>query len=235
MNKKTIFKWLTLLSAIIGIYLQMFDSSVDFMGGPSMMLYFTIQSNLWMAVISALGLIIIYKHKEPSNTYYLIKYILLVGILLTYVVFSLMLSPGLPLSYLLTPSNILVHTLTPLFSVVDYLVSDRRLYNKKQYLYGLITPLYYLIFANLMYVMGIKFSGSNFPYFFLDFIENGWFSFGNGKIGVIYWYVIVLGIVIGISIATIKLRRSMNKHMVIYTALTMVLLTLIMTFLQTII
>ncbi|VEU82261.1 Pr6Pr family membrane protein [Acholeplasma hippikon] len=234
MFKKTIFKWLIILSALAGVYLQMFASSVDFMGGTSMMLYFTIQSNLWMAMIAAVGLIYIYRDKEMKEGYFISKYTLTVGILITYVVFSILLTPSLPLSYLLTPSNILVHTLTPIVSILDYLLNDRRIYRKKLYLFGLITPLYYMIFAYIMYAFGIKFSGSNFPYFFLDFIDNGWLTISDGKIGVVYWYIFILGLVLLISASSIKLKKIIDKKVPIYVASTMIVLTFLMTLLQAI-
>src|SRR5690606_10512974 len=200
MLKNIIIKVSVILSAIIGVVLQMDTTSGGFMSGRSLIMYFTIQSNLWIAMIAFVGIFVAIFNK-PAKGFYLIKYILTTGILLTYVVFSILLSPTMPLSYLISPSNLLVHTLTPMLAMVDYLLNDKNIKVRNQALYGLITPAYYLVFSYIMYFTGVRFSGgSKFPYFFLDFETNGLFTLDGSKLGVVYWYLIVMAIIYLISL-----------------------------------
>lgn len=233
-KKEIVFKVLIILSAFIGVILQMFASKVDFMGGTSMILYFTIQSNLAIAIIAIINLIYLYKKKEVSERFYLIKYSATISILLTFMVFNLLLAPSIHPGYLLTPSNIMVHTLTAVFAVIDYLVSDKKINFKNQSSYGLIGPLAYLGFAYLMYFLGIKFSGADFPYFFLDFNQLGWLSLSNG-LGIIYWWIIILGIVFGLSKACLELKNVNIKNKSIIVSVVMLMITISITVIKLII
>lgn len=229
MLKNIIIKVSVILSAIIGVVLQMDTASGGFMSGRSLIMYFTIQSNLWIAMIAFVGIFVAIFNK-PAKGFYLLKYILTMGILLTYVVFSILLSPSMPLSYLVSPSNLFVHTLTPVLAMVDYLMNDHKITVNKQGLYGLITPAYYLVFSYTMYFAGIRFSdGSKFPYFFLDFESNGWFTFNDGKLGVVFWYLIVMGLIYLISEVASNIKRRNRQDAPIMVAVGMVLLTLIVT------
>src|SRR5690554_1173259 len=157
MLKKIVIKLGMIVSAILGIILTMMTSEDGFMSGPSLLLYFTIQSNIWMLAIVSLGIYFDLTKREVKQSYYVAKYILTTGILLTYLVFSVLLSPTMPLSYLLSPSNLFLHTITPILSMLDYLLNDKKVELKGQMFYGLITPGYYLIFAYILYGFGVKF------------------------------------------------------------------------------
>src|SRR5690606_12109275 len=229
MLKNIIIKVSVILSAIIGVVLQMDTTSGGFMSGRSLIMYFTIQSNLWMAMIAFVGIFVPIFSKNAKG-FYLFKYILTTGILLTYVVFSILLSPSMPLSYLVSPSNLLVHTLTPVLAMVDYLMNDNKITVRNQALYGLITPAYYLVFSFTMYFAGIRFSdGAKFPYFFLDFETNGWFTLDGGKLGVVFWYIIVMAIMYVTSLIAVNIKRRNRQDAPIMVAVGMVLLTLIVT------
>jgi len=54
---------------------------------------------------------------------------------------------------------------------------------------------------------GVEFGyGAKVPYFFLDFYQYGWFNLGSFPMGVFWWILIVLGIVLGIGALLLKLK-----------------------------
>lgn len=81
-------------------------------------------------------------------------------------------------------------------------------------------PLYYLFFSFILAFAnpdGIfkNFDGtaSRFPYFFLDYEVNGWFTLNKGffGLGTFYWIIIISIIVILISKLFLNLNNKANK------------------------
>lgn len=185
-------------------------------------LYFTVQSNIWIAVISLIFLIIdIIKLKKPNlqipNILYLIKFMFTVAITLTFLVFSVMLTPTLIVQgtgwYLRTLENICLHNIVPILAIIDFCLYDYKFVTKKStFVWGITMPLYYLCFALISSFSGADFGdGAKVPYFFLDYQANGWFNLGNGKFGVIYWLIVILILVIVISLVLVWIKNKINK------------------------
>lgn len=229
MKKKTI--WSLILNSLIvissgyGVYLSLFAHG--FMSKGTI-LYYTIQSNLFVLLISIIFIIVDIKklkgEKSNQQVFYLLKYISTVAITITFLVFSLLLTPQMILNntgnYLLSLGNLTVHFISPILAIVSFLCFDNSLKIKRRtYLYGLIGPLYYLFLALILSLisekglfMGIDGLPSKAPYFFLDYTSNGWFTLSNNifKIGSFYW--IVFCVFLTILIARLYLRVIPKKN-----------------------
>ena len=92
-NISSVLKVIVILSALIGTFLSAYAGRHSFMGGSRVFMYFTIQSNIAIAVICAIGLFLMAKDKAASSAWYVIKFVGTVAITLTGVVFCFVLAP----------------------------------------------------------------------------------------------------------------------------------------------
>lgn len=127
-----------------------------------------------------------------------LRFVLTVGVLLTFVGFSLLLMPRLSQDYLASPDNLLVHNLVPLLAGLDFVLfpyTDRKTKCSPLWL-GLLLPIVYLAFSLVLSLSGVRYArGSVGPYFFLDYAQNGWLAAGDGKLGVIWWVLLISAMV----------------------------------------
>ncbi len=179
----------------------------------SIFMAFTVESNLWIAAICLVLLgfdLLGGDHDQPPKWMYILKYMFTTSILLTWLVFSVLLAPTMPVGYLLSFSNLFLHHLTPLLAFLDYLLFDQEMANKKRQVWlALVMPLLYMVFFFAAYA---KTGQLPVPYFFLDFQTYGWFSIGVGGIGVVYWIVILTLILLGIASLTQKIQMASRKR-----------------------
>lgn len=136
-----------------------------------------------------------------------LRFVLSSAILLTFAGFSLLLMPFLPASYLLSPANLLVHNAVPLLACADFLLFPAS-ENKPRLRLGLLGPLVYSVLVAALAIGGHRFHGSIAPYFFLDFEKNGWFTIGQGRLGVAWWSLLLFALQLGLSWLILKLRRK---------------------------
>ncbi|NLG81502.1 MAG: Pr6Pr family membrane protein [Bacilli bacterium] len=190
-----IIKSLIIIIGITGIYATVTTST--FMISFKSFLYFTIQSNLLVVIITCIFLYFHYiEYKKGirkfNNHWLLVKFALTVAITVTFLVFFILLAPTLPKSYLLSYDNFSVHLIVPLLALVDFLLFDYQidLSNFKP-LIGLSMPLYYLIFALILSLFSIDFHGQKVPYFFLNYEKLGWL-FEHDQMGVLIWVLILM-------------------------------------------
>jgi len=177
----------------------------------SAILYYTIQSNIWIGLTSLLFFAaeiigLIGKRVAITKWMYVVKYIFIVAITLTMVVFWAMIAPTMyGTSYLLSASNLFAHTLTPLLAIASFVGFDCREYRLAPKLspLSIATPLYYLAFAIALSLSQVTFNGFRMPYFFLDFYEFSWFSlvtyssaYGFSSFGVAYWIAIIIATIL---------------------------------------
>lgn len=209
------------LSSFLGVGLCFFSSSLDFMGGSTSLLYFTNQSNIWIGLICLVFVIldIINLIKKTNYSYkwlYIVKYIFTVSITLTGIVFCFVLAPTMK-SGAWTLINILTHVIVPVCSIVDLFIDKHPVrYNYKHYLFTIIPPLYYLIFAAICYVKDVKFGyGVNYPYFFLNWDSPaGAFVFSSTMpyfMGTFYWIIVLLIFVVFVAFLYAKLINKKTK------------------------
>lgn len=189
-------KAVIVIAAVWGISICAFDSNA-FMGGKSVWLYFTIQSNVWMALVALIGAVMmLVRHRIFPRWMSVLQLMMSVAITLTGLVYCFMLAPLMgDKAFNLT--NILTHVVVPAVSVVDLFVSSRWLSLRgRDAWYVIIPPLYYLGFASLGYVLHWQFGpGIYYPYFFLNWgSPAGAFGFCDDLpyMGVMYYVLIML-------------------------------------------
>lgn len=220
MNKiSCVLKTVVFLSASIGTFLSYYAGRNSFMGGSRVFMYFTTQSNIAIAIICAIGLVLLMKDKPVSKAWYIVKFVGTVSITLTGVVFCVMLAPTLG-ARAWNIQNILTHVVVPVLAVADFFViRDVPVVSKKNVLFVIIPPIIYAIYAGIGYVRGWQFSeGLNYPYFFLNWgSEAGAFGFSNKLpfLGSAWWILILFGFLIAVGyfylVIADKIRGRVQK------------------------
>lgn len=189
------------LIGILGIIVT--ANSTDFMGGGSVFLFFTVQSNIFiilMALITlAFEIISLVKNKPYVNQILLyFKFVATIAITITFIVFFTMLAPLMGIDYLLSFSNFSLHTIVPILAITDFIIYDVDInltYPKS--LIGAAMPVYYVGFVYVGVPLNFQYSENlKFPYFFLDYETNGFF-FEKG-FGVIIWIILLLAGIFGL-------------------------------------
>lgn len=215
--RSIILKLAIVASALFGILQHDLDISGGYM--RSIFMAFTIQSNIWIAVLSLVLLslhIISPQHDPLSKTSLLpgwirlIRLMFLSAILLTWSVFAILLTPIMQLSYLASASNIFLHNLTPILALVDYLLDSRdSALPPKAAPAALITPITYTIFFVIAYELTDRIP---VQYFFLDYRRYGWFRLSQEGLGSAWWILILFTVMLGISTAIRALKISASRR-----------------------
>ena len=208
-----ILKFIIITSAIVGVI-------VASMGNKATFLYFTTQSNLWIAAVCIIELVLIFLKKQLKPWLYTTKLIFTVSITLTGVVFCGMLAPLLGAGAF-DFSSVLLHIIVPVASIADFFVVDYPVENKWWHcLLVTVPPFYYLLFAGIGYAANWDFGyGVNYPYFFLDW-GNPAGAFGFTKefpyMGVFYYVLLICAFVLGVGALYMWLsgviRRKFSKR-----------------------
>lgn len=203
-------KLCVIICSLWGVWLNLCTPD-KILGNPSAMLYFTIQSNLWICIACIVGLVTMVRRSAVSHTMAVLKLVFTVAITLTGMVYCFVLAPtGGPETWALK-SN-LVHIVVPVASVLDFFVISplwgtmnqtgshsirkrRHLLSSSDSWWVIVPPIYYLVFASIGYVLDWQFSNNcNYPYFFMNWgSPAGAFGFCKGLpfMGVM-WYVLAL-------------------------------------------
>ena len=212
MTKKIIsivLKSIVVVAVIVGLVLYMVE-------GVSHLLFFTLQSNIWIGVTCIVGLALMIAKVRLTRWMYVVKFIFTVSITLTGVVYCTMLAPFLG-NDAFTLASTLLHVIVPVASVADFLVYDcAGKYKWLDCLLATVPPFYYLAFAGVGFALNGDFmEGNNYPYFFLDWgSPAGAFGFSKQSpyIGVFYYVLILLAFVIGIGALYVWLAKVINKR-----------------------
>ena len=210
-----ILKTIVVLSAVIGTLLSYLAGRNSFMGGNHVFMYFTIQSNIAIAIISAIGLYRLLANKPIGKFWYSIKFVGTVSITLTGVVFGLVLAPTLGANAW-NLQNTLTHLIVPVVSVIDFFVmSNVATIKKINALYVIIPPILYAIYAGIGYVNNWQFAeGINYPYFFLNWgSEAGAFGFTNQLpfMGSAWWILLLLVFLIVVGYVYLAIADLFSK------------------------
>lgn len=195
-------KLITAAAAVIGIYLSAKGGENAFMGGRRVFMYFTIQSNIAIALVCALGLSKI-RETKIADTWCLIKFVATVSITLTGMVFCFVLAPTMG-DKAWNLQNMLTHVLVPLAAVMDFFVTGRPgQIDFKQSLWVVAPPLAYALYAGAGYLLGWEFAeGIHYPYFFLNWgSPAGALGFTNELpfMGCIWWILLLLAFLIAVG------------------------------------
>lgn len=187
-------KALVLLAGLAGQLVSIARHS--FMSGNHF-LYYTNLSNLLIMLLMLVLLFFEIRNLSGRRPVHLpswllkARFILTAGILLTFAGFNLLLMPRLPAEYLRSPSNLLVHNAVPLLACCDFIFFPGRNEQKPRLWYALLLPLAYLVLLVVLGLLGHRFHGSVSPYFFLDYEQMNLLSIGQGKLGVLWWLLIL--------------------------------------------
>lgn len=168
-NCSLVFKCIAFVSAILGTFLSAYAGRNSFMGGKTVYMFFTIQSNIALAIICAIGFVLLLRNKPVSDLWYLVKFIGTVSITLTGMVFCFVLAPTMSGSAW-NIQNILTHVVVPVVCVIDFFVTGiNSQIKKRSIVYVIIPPIIYAIYAGIGYALNWQFAeGYNYPYFFLN-------------------------------------------------------------------
>ena len=156
------------------------------------------------------------RNKAISNLCCIVKLVCTVSITLTGVVFVLLLAPILG-DRAWNVQNILTHVVVPAAAIADFFVavSGTRL-ERKNVIYVIIPPMFYVIYAGIGYVQGWEFiKGQNYPYFFLNWgSPAGAFGFTKELpyMGCVWWVLILSLFLILAGWGYIALAEKIGKR-----------------------
>lgn len=207
---------LLIVFGVLGLYFTLY--SEGFMNTGTF-LYYTVQSNLLAMGSAAVVLVFVLRSLKGAEIPASIQFLRLlstIAITLTFLVFSLMLTPQLIAegnsAYLTSPGNLFVHNLVPICAILDWcLFGSVQKLKRTSAFCGIAPALAYICFVFVCVKRGITFSGNRVPYFFLDNETYGWFSIGNGSIGVFWWIVILAAVLVGLGFGFMAIVRRREQ------------------------
>lgn len=166
------------------------------------LLYYTIQSNLAVLLTTAVYLAYSLIPAAIPRALDVLRFVVLVGITVTFLGFWALLAPFMEKEYLLSINNLLVHTLAPILFALDFFLFDRSApIAAAEVPWATAMPLFYFIFSITHAAVNpnLRFQdGSRYPYFFLDLDKYGWFGFRRG-LGVFWWALFFMGLTLGLG------------------------------------
>lgn len=198
--------------ALLGVLLACIFATRDgYSAWPRRMLYFTQQSNLWIAFASFAFAFVLSRpavNEKHLRIAGLFKYIFTVSITVTGIIFCALLAPfaDIPMWYL---SNVITHVVVPVLAVIDFF-ADRWIFpvRKRDAAYALIPLAAWFLFASVLCALRVDFGrGDPYPYFFMDFYsEVGLFGAQaipgeRPQLGSFYWFVLFFALVCGLCYA----------------------------------
>ena len=208
-------KLIVILSASIGTFMSAYAGRNSFMGGNRVFMYFTIQSNILIALICVIGGFLLIRNKPVSQRWIVVKLVGTVSITLTGAVFVVLLAPILG-DKAWNIQNTLTHAVVPIAAVVDFFVaSSGSGIKKKSVIYVIIPPLFYVIYAGIGYIRGWEFGPrTNYPYFFLNWgSPAGALGFTKAfpYMGCVWWILILLVFLIVVGLCYIAIANRIGK------------------------
>ena len=182
-------------------------------------IYFTNLSNYLCVGILIAELVATIKKKEDSyiTTAPLLKFMGLLAILLTFLVFNLILAPYRDIALNFDIRSVSLHVIIPVMYVLDWILFYDRKANWKYPLFAVIIPLVYVIYVYIHAACwGFDSSVMNFvndgaliyPYFFFN-ID----LYGVG--GVLGWLGILAVLFIGLGYLMFGVDRLILKHQIL--------------------
>lgn len=179
-----VFRLCSLLFALAGVLKQIgaFGGSIHL----GSLMFYTMQSNLLAIVLFAMLTVRTAQGlrggRYGSNGWFVrFKMICTVDILLTFVVFWILLTPGSSTDFLLSFENLSAHTFTPVLCLIDYMLfSERKRLKYRDVYYTCIFPALYVMFTAIAGIAGYVYWYNEetqltvrAPYFFLDYYTIG--------------------------------------------------------------
>lgn len=209
-------KLITVVFAVLGTVFSVKAGEDAFMGGKLMLRYFTIQSNIALAVVCLAGFILLLSGKSIPKWCYVVKYIATISITVTGAVFCGVLAPTMG-SAAWNAVNVFTHVIVPVACIADFFVScaDADIPYKDVFLVPL-PLLAYAGYAGIGFVRNWDFGfGNNYPYFFLDWgSPAGAFGFSKELpfMGCGWWIVVLLVLVLLLGLLYLRIQKGIQKH-----------------------
>ena len=208
-------KGIVVLSAAVGVILSAIAGAQVFMGGNRVFMYFTIQSNIAIALVSAVGAGMLLRGRPVRDGWYVIKFVFTVSITLTGLVFCFVLAPTMRHAWSVT--NVLTHVVVPVAAITDFLVTGPSgNIRKRSVILVTIPPLLYAIYAGIAYAAGWEFSaGANYPYFFLNWgSPAGALGFTSELpfMGCVWWILLILLLLLAVGYGYLRILDFLKKR-----------------------
>ena len=192
---------LLFLAGLLGVSLQLIKN-----GGASMLLYYTILSNILVTVFAGylVYLMIRQDRRYQSNSFLRNKTGVTMAILITFVIYHTMLRPYIFPAQFWRIENFLCHYIVPLWFFVDGLLFDGKIaFGKLDPFRWTLAPLLYTLLA-LFNGLVTKFAipgapNSPFAYPFLDVYSIGWSGVLTSSLFIMGFYIIGGYVLMGVK------------------------------------
>lgn len=209
-------KGLVIVCALGGTWMSVAAGRNGFMSGLQAFKYFTIQSNIAVALLSLAGMILMLSGRAVPNWWYAVRFVGAVAITLTGVVFCFVLAPTMG-RYAWRIHNVLTHVVVPVAAVVDFFLSAARSQLRKRSVFLVtIPPLAYALYAGIGYLRGWEFGqGIHYPYFFLNWgSPAGVFGFSRELpfMGTGWWILAILCFLLAVGYGYLRLLDGIQKR-----------------------
>lgn len=173
MRLSVMFKLSLFIAATLGILIQIGAFSDEL--HLSDLNYYTLFTNVLCAVYFFAAMI--YEANRGTTLLPAVKGAIVLGITITGLVYHFMLSGSFQMQGTITLSNLLLHYVVPLMSVLDWLLfSDKGHYSWKSPFVWLILPDGYFVYVFIRVTLGasLGYDGNRYPYPFLNVDALGW-------------------------------------------------------------
>lgn len=178
--------------------------------GPLSLSYFTDLSNIFLDFVLLVFLcnnissLRSGEEKKISNGWYIVKFMAVISITLTFLVYLTLLAPtdqgGFLHAYFSHGAgSFCVHFVAPVLGILDFILYDYRYVSSRLHILYSIVPAYcYVIFVLILSHFGVRWKSMCAPYNFLNFgAPTGWFGFdlslmGSETLGIGVAYMIVV-------------------------------------------
>lgn len=175
-------KWLAFAAAFFAVALQcgLFRDEWDF----SCLTYFTLMSNV--ACVIYFPVAAVWQARTGRSWMPMVKGAILMCVSVTGLVYHFMLHGKFEMQGTILLSNILLHYVVPIMTVVDWLIFDEKgHFSVKTAALWLLAPLGYFVFVMIAVALGAHLGpyGARYPYFFMDVDTLGfWKVFLTGQV-----------------------------------------------------
>ncbi len=205
---------------VLGVLGQYFGLRRNGFHVARQLVYYTNISNILITLLSGgLAFALCRHHRAGTQARFarwvgVLRFALAAGILLTFTVFSLLLTPMLNRSYLLSADNLLVHNAVPLLAALDYMLFDEGLEDGQPRIgWAYALPAAYFVLTLVLMQSGVRYAGgASAPYYFLNVRTLGWFGVKRGQLGVLWWVVILCLLHWVLARLLQGLRSMVKKH-----------------------
>lgn len=167
---------------------------------PSAFRYFTVLSNIMMAIVAIFAIYIVLRRKS-SQILHVLYLIATTSLVLVYLVVAVFLSPQFEdYFYLFSGYNFFLHFFNPLLAVISFFLFKNLKLNSKTCFLSLIPPLLYAIL-----------------YFIFVILKKDWPDFYNFTLGGKEWVsvftlLIILGVTYSVSVVLVKVQKKLSKQ-----------------------